>query len=92
LDKFQSELNTFKDRVNKTGLYVNEYRKAMAFTKVAMNAPVSTVDLTTNAIIHAMTSFSPKSRYAVGMDSKAIRLAQNFLPDSVMDIGMKIFV
>jgi hypothetical protein len=88
----ESDMETYNERVKKSGLYTANYRKALAFSKLALNAPVSTVNLTTNAITHAMTSFSPKARYAVGMDSKAIRLAQNFLPATLRDAVMKVFL
>jgi hypothetical protein len=92
MGKLQGEIDNCSDRVNKSKVYGSDYQKAVKSQQILTNLPFNTVDLTTKAIVHAMTSSSPQSRYAVGLDAKAIRLMQNVLPDSVMDIGMKIFV
>ena len=91
MDKMEWNMNQYSERVQKNKVYFNNYQKALAFMRLFAQVPPNTVTMTTNAIVHALTSYSPKARYAVGMDAKAIRLMQNFLPDSVNDFAIKLF-
>jgi hypothetical protein len=84
-------MERYQDRVQKSGLYLGDYRQALMFMRLATRIPVSTVDFTTNAVVHAMTSFSPKARYAVGLESKVIRVMQNLFPSRLSDLTIKLF-
>jgi hypothetical protein len=91
LQKLEQDMERFHDRVQKSGLYLSDYRQASMFMRLVTRIPLSNVDFTTKAVVHALTSFSPKSRYTVGLESKAIRLMQNLLPPRFSDWAIKLF-
>jgi hypothetical protein len=48
--------------------------------------------LTTRAIMHALFSETPKSRYLVGMDSKITRALRWLFSDRVLDWGYQVLL
>jgi endonuclease III len=85
------EVDQHVQRVEKHKLYQNDYRKALLFMKLFTRIPISSTELTTKAIVHAMTSYSPKARYVVGMDAKILQTMQNVLPATMNDLVIKLF-
>jgi hypothetical protein len=48
--------------------------------------------VTTRAMLHALFSETPKSRYLVGMDSKITRAARWIFSDRVLDWGYQVLL
>jgi NAD(P)-dependent dehydrogenase (short-subunit alcohol dehydrogenase family) len=86
LDKGKSETAGALEKLPPRGreLYENALRKFDATTD-AFRRRASTPDAVAKAIQHALTASRPKTRYTVGLDSKALSFLGWALPDRTRD-------
>jgi ribosomal protein S3 len=85
------DMDEQQEWVDKSRCYQKDYRKAHLFMRLFTKLPINSIELTTNAVVHAITAYAPKTRYVVGTDARILQTMQNVLPESMNDLAIKVF-